>query len=71
MEAQKFGRTVRHWRERVKPTAIGVPVGGRRRATGLRREELAGLAGNGVRASFLDPAAKDALLAEIAAVPLP
>jgi transcriptional regulator with XRE-family HTH domain len=45
VEAQKFGRTVRHWRERVKPTAIGVPVGGRRRATGLRREELAGLAG--------------------------
>ena len=28
-----------------EPTAVGVPVGGRRRAAGLRREELAGLAG--------------------------
>ena len=28
-----------------QPTAVGVPVGGRRRAAGLRREELAGLAG--------------------------
>ena len=32
---------------------------------------LAGLAGNGVRASFLGEAEKEALLAEIAAVPLP
>jgi transcriptional regulator with XRE-family HTH domain len=45
MEAWEFGRTVRHWRDRVRPTAVGVPVGGRRRAAGLRREELAGLAG--------------------------
>jgi transcriptional regulator with XRE-family HTH domain len=36
---------VRHWRDRVTPTAVGVPVGRRRRAPGLRREELAGLAG--------------------------
>jgi transcriptional regulator with XRE-family HTH domain len=36
---------VRHWRDRVTPTAVGVPVGGRRRAAGLRREELAALAG--------------------------
>ena len=36
---------VRHWRDRVTPTAVGVSVGGRRRAAGLRREELAGLAG--------------------------
>jgi aminodeoxyfutalosine deaminase len=41
------------------------------RDLGFSPAELAGLAGNGVRASFLDPAAKDALLAEIAAVPLP
>jgi aminodeoxyfutalosine deaminase len=41
------------------------------RALGFSPAELAGLAANGVRASFLDPAAKEALLAEIAAVPLP
>jgi adenosine deaminase len=35
---------------------------------GLGRSELAGLAANGVRASFLDPGAKQALLAEIDAV---
>jgi transcriptional regulator with XRE-family HTH domain len=44
MDSWEFGRTVRRWRDRVKPTAVGVPVGGRRRAAGLRREELAGLA---------------------------
>lgn len=36
---------VRRWRDRVAPETVGVPVGGRRRASGLRREELAGLAG--------------------------
>jgi hypothetical protein len=41
--AWEFGRTVRHWRDRVRPTAVGIPVGRRRRAAGLRREELAGL----------------------------
>ena len=41
------------------------------RDLGFSPAELAGLAGNGVRASFLDAAAKDELLAEIAAVPLP
>jgi aminodeoxyfutalosine deaminase len=35
---------------------------------GLSRSELAGLAANGVRASFLDSGAKQALLAEIDAV---
>jgi transcriptional regulator with XRE-family HTH domain len=45
VEPWEFGRTVRHWRDRVAPEAVGVPVGRRRRATGLRREELAGLAG--------------------------
>jgi transcriptional regulator with XRE-family HTH domain len=45
MDSWEFGRTVRRWRDRVKPTAVGVAVGGRRRAAGLRREELAGLAG--------------------------
>ncbi|ORW64630.1 helix-turn-helix transcriptional regulator [Mycobacterium saskatchewanense] len=45
MTSWEFGRTVRRWRDRVAPTAVGVPVGGRRRASGLRREELAALAG--------------------------
>lgn len=45
MEAGAFGRQVRRWRDRVAPEAVGLPVGGRRRAAGLRREELAGLAG--------------------------
>jgi transcriptional regulator with XRE-family HTH domain len=45
VEAWEFGRTVRRWRERVAPETVGVPVGRRRRATGLRREELAALAG--------------------------
>jgi aminodeoxyfutalosine deaminase len=35
---------------------------------GLSRTQLAGLAANGVRASFLDAAARQALLAEIDAV---
>ncbi len=41
----EFGETVRRWRDRVSPTVAGLPVGVRRRASGLRREELAGLAG--------------------------
>jgi MmyB-like transcription regulator ligand binding domain len=45
-EVQRWesGRTVRQWRDRVAPEAVGAPVGRRRRAAGLRREELAGLA---------------------------
>jgi transcriptional regulator with XRE-family HTH domain len=45
MDSWEFGRTVRRWRDRATPDAAGVPVGTRRRAAGLRREELAGLAG--------------------------
>jgi len=45
MEQTEFGRTVRRWRDRLVPDAVGVPAGGRRRASGLRREELARLAG--------------------------
>lgn len=45
MESWEFGRAVRRWRDRAAPEAAGVPTGGRRRAAGLRREELAGLAG--------------------------
>lgn len=45
MASPEFGQVVRQWRSRVTPTTVGIAVGGRRRATGLRREELAGLAG--------------------------
>ncbi|MFB7007064.1 MULTISPECIES: helix-turn-helix transcriptional regulator [unclassified Streptomyces] len=45
MASTEFGRTVRRWRDRVSPEAAGVPAGGHRRAAGLRREELAMLAG--------------------------
>jgi transcriptional regulator with XRE-family HTH domain len=45
MDTWEFGRMLRRWRDQVSPAAVGVPVGGRRRATGLRREELAALAG--------------------------
>ncbi|MFG1921676.1 helix-turn-helix transcriptional regulator [Cryptosporangium sp. NPDC048952] len=45
MESWEFGRMVRRWRDRVAPDTVGLRTSGRRRATGLRREELAGLAG--------------------------
>ncbi len=36
---------LRAWRNRLTPAEVGLPPGPRRRTTGLRREELAGLAG--------------------------
>jgi transcriptional regulator with XRE-family HTH domain len=45
VDSWEFGPTVRHWRDRVAPASVGVAQGRRRRATGLRREELAELAG--------------------------
>ena len=45
MESSEFGRMVRRSRDRVAPEAVGMPAGRRRRAAGLRREELAALAG--------------------------
>ncbi|HWV76795.1 MAG TPA: helix-turn-helix transcriptional regulator [Isoptericola sp.] len=45
MGPTELGRAVRRWRDRVTPEAVGAPVGARRRAPGLRREELADLAG--------------------------
>ncbi|MFE6685162.1 helix-turn-helix domain-containing protein [Streptomyces sp. NPDC057743] len=45
MATTEFGKAVRRWRDRVPPEAAGLPTGGRRRAAGLRREELAMLAG--------------------------
>ncbi|GAB3146914.1 helix-turn-helix domain-containing protein [Microbispora hainanensis] len=40
-----LGATIRAWRDRLSPTAVGLPAGRVRRAAGLRREELADLAG--------------------------
>ncbi|PFG17927.1 helix-turn-helix protein [Propionicimonas paludicola] len=45
MEASEFGKALRRQREQVRPESVGLPVGSRRRAAGLRREEVAGLAG--------------------------
>ncbi|WP_329458360.1 helix-turn-helix transcriptional regulator [Streptomyces sp. NBC_01497] len=45
MATAEFGQAVRRWRDRVPPEAAGLPAGGHRRAAGLRREELALLAG--------------------------
>jgi transcriptional regulator with XRE-family HTH domain len=36
---------LRFWRERLTPAEAGLPAGGRRRVSGLRREEVAQLAG--------------------------
>ncbi|MGW0424624.1 helix-turn-helix transcriptional regulator [Streptomyces sp. NPDC003015] len=40
-----LGAMIRTWRERLPPSAAGLPVARGRRAAGLRREELADLAG--------------------------
>ena len=45
MHSWEFGTTLRHWRDGVAPATVGVAEGRRRRATGLRREEVAELAG--------------------------
>ncbi len=45
MATAEFGRAVRRWRDRIPPGTAGLPAGGHRRAAGLRREELALLAG--------------------------
>jgi len=45
MAAGEFGQAVRRWRDRLSPDTAGLPAGGHRRAAGLRREELALLAG--------------------------
>lgn len=41
----QLGQALRHWRDRIAPDTVGLPAGRGRRATGLRREELALLAG--------------------------
>jgi transcriptional regulator with XRE-family HTH domain len=44
----EFGNFLRSRREKLTPKAVGLPVGRRRRTLGLRREEVAELAGIGV-----------------------
>jgi transcriptional regulator with XRE-family HTH domain len=41
----ELGELLRAWRDRVSPVEVGMPSGGDRRSPGLRREELASLAG--------------------------
>ncbi|MEY9858224.1 transcriptional regulator with XRE-family HTH domain [Catenulispora sp. GAS73] len=43
--ATDLGATIRTWRDRLPPSALALPSGRARRAAGLRREELAELAG--------------------------
>lgn len=45
MTTAEFGTAVRRWRDRASPEAAGLSSAGHRRAAGLRREELALLAG--------------------------
>lgn len=44
----ELGRFLRDRRNRVRPSDVGLPEGARRRVAGLRREEVATLAGVGV-----------------------
>jgi len=41
----ELGSCIRRWRSRVAPSSVGLPANGPRRTSGLRREELAALAG--------------------------
>lgn len=45
MMTTELGTALRHWRDHVQAQVVGLPVGARRRAAGLRREELSQLAG--------------------------
>jgi transcriptional regulator with XRE-family HTH domain len=45
MATAELGQAIHRWRDRISPGDAGLPSGGRRRAAGLRREELAQLAG--------------------------
>jgi transcriptional regulator with XRE-family HTH domain len=45
MDDDELAGCLRTWRDRLTPEDVGLPAGGRRRAPGLRREEVAQLAG--------------------------
>jgi transcriptional regulator with XRE-family HTH domain len=48
MDRTELGIALRTWRERLRPADVGLPGSARRRTPGLRREEVAGLAGMSV-----------------------
>src|SRR3954464_5349216 len=45
MQREELANCLRAWRDRLEPGDLGLPAGGRRRAPGLRREEVAQLTG--------------------------
>ena len=45
MDHDELAASLRAWRDRLSPAEAGLPAGGSRRAPGLRREEVAQLAG--------------------------
>ncbi|GAA3353869.1 helix-turn-helix transcriptional regulator [Streptomyces antimycoticus] len=45
MDRNELARCLRDWRDRLSPASIGLPASSLRRAPGLRREEVAHLAG--------------------------
>jgi transcriptional regulator with XRE-family HTH domain len=45
VDRDELAACLRSWRDRLSPADAGLPAGGRRRAAGLRREEVAQLAG--------------------------
>jgi transcriptional regulator with XRE-family HTH domain len=45
IDHDELAACLRSWRDRLRPADIGLPAGGHRRAPGLRREEVAQLAG--------------------------
>jgi transcriptional regulator with XRE-family HTH domain len=45
VQRDELAACLRAWRDRLEPAEVGVPAGGRRRAPGLRREEVAQLTG--------------------------
>ena len=47
-ERTELADFLRSRRERLTPESVGLPIGGRRRTSGLRREEVAALAGVGL-----------------------
>src|SRR5690242_18900745 len=48
LRRRELGAFLRSRRERLTPADVGLPEGGRRRTPGLRREEVASLAGVGM-----------------------
>lgn len=45
MQQEELAACLRTWRDRLTPEEVGLPAGAQRRAPGLRREEVAALAG--------------------------